>query len=81
MADLYDHPLEFYVYGCFTNGAFDTGKCAALGYNEAQIAVITQYLADNPDGVAAAVKAAEDWIAARQPAASAATEEAADSDD
>lgn len=63
MADLYDHPLEFYVYGCTSGGSFDAEKATALGYNNAQHSVIRQYLADNPDGVKAALKKAEEWQA------------------
>ena len=55
MADLYDHPVEFYVYGCTTDGEFDAEKATALGYNKAQLPVIEKYLADNPDQVKAAL--------------------------
>lgn len=71
MADLYDHLLAFYVWGCFTDGKFDAEKAAAMGYNEAQLPVIEKYLADNPDGVKAAQKVAEDYAAATAPPAEA----------
>lgn len=69
MADLYDHPLEFYVYAFAAEGAFDTDACAAHGYNDVQVAAIQKALADNPNAVAAAMARVEAHKAAIAPAA------------
>lgn len=69
MADLYDHPLEFYVFGFAADGAFDADACAAHGYNEIQVAAISKALADNPDQVEAAMAKIEEHKAALAAAA------------
>lgn len=48
---LYDLPLEFYRHACTDengNYAFDAGKLAERGYNDAQIAEIKKALAESP---------------------------------
>ena len=75
MADLYDHPLEFYVYAC--GGEFDAEMLAGLGYSDVQLAAIEKALADNPDQVKAAQAKIEEHKAAMTKAAGAPAAEAA----
>lgn len=41
---LYDQPRNYFLYGCTTDGRFDPEKALALGYSEAQLGPIEEFL-------------------------------------